>query len=92
MGLQDDWVAHHTMAMGTSPRCRLDAGIRGFDCGPIQSGDSAAMVLRATPDDPGGFRYRLAFYDLTWAQEPIKRTDGAALVVSFEETVVPLRT
>jgi hypothetical protein len=48
-------------------------------------------VLRATPDDPGGFRYRLAFYDLTWAREPIKRTDGGELVVTFEESVVPLR-
>jgi hypothetical protein len=91
MGLQDDWVAHHTMAMGTTPRCQLDLGLRGFDCGSISSGDTAAMVLRATPDDPGSFRYAVAFYDLSAGREPIKRTDGGGLIVSFEETVVSPR-
>jgi hypothetical protein len=91
MGLQDDWLRHHTMAMGSSPRCQLDPVLRGFDCGPIKSGETAAMVLRATPDDPGSFRYSIAFYDLSAGRQPIRRTDGGDLVVSFEETVAPLR-
>jgi hypothetical protein len=91
MGLQDGWVHHHTMAMGSSPRCQLDPALRGFDCGPIRSGDTAAMVLRATPDDPGSFHYVLAFCDLSAGRQPIRRTDGGDLVVRFDETVTPLR-
>jgi hypothetical protein len=91
MGLQDDWVRHHTMAMGSSPRCRLDPALRGFDCGLVRSGDTAAMVLRATPDDPGSFHYSVAFFDLSRGRQPIRSTGGGDLVAGFDETVTPLR-
>jgi hypothetical protein len=91
MGLRDDWVRHHTMAMGSSPRCQLDPALRGFDCGFVRSGDTAAMVLRATPDDPGNFHYSVAFFDLSRGRQPISSTDGGELVAGFDETVAPLR-
>jgi hypothetical protein len=92
LGLKDDWLANHTMAMGSSPRCGLDAGIRGFDCGPVRSGDNVAIVLRATPDRPGSYHYQVGFYDLSGAREAIKGSDGSELRSGFDETVVPLKT
>jgi hypothetical protein len=63
MGLYDSWLAHHTLAMGTSARCDIDRAIDGFDCGPLKSGESVGFVLRATPDDGGTFKYGLRLYE-----------------------------
>lgn len=93
MGLYDRWLAHHTLAMGTSARCEIDRVIDGFDCGPLKSGESVGLVLRATPDDAGTFRYGLRLYErANGDQQLIKKADGEELVATFEETVTPLKT
>jgi hypothetical protein len=93
MGLYDSWLHHHTLAMGSAARCQIDSSLGGFDCGAVRSGETAAFVLRATPDDAGTFRYGLRFYDLTGGgRQPISSPDGGDLVITFEEMVAPLRT
>jgi hypothetical protein len=92
MSLKEDWLAHHSMAMGTSPRCHLDASLHGFACGPVRSGESAAIVLRATASDPGTFDYGVAFYDMAGGPHAIQGSDGGDLVATFQETVTPLKT
>jgi hypothetical protein len=92
IGLYDDWLEHHTLAMGSAPRCRIEAAIEGFDCGAVRSGEAVGIVLRATADDVGTFRYGLRFYDLSGGLEPVTKPDGGDLVMTFEETVTPLKT
>jgi hypothetical protein len=92
MGLFDQWLDHHTVAMGSAQRCRVETAIKGFDCGPVRSGDETAIVLRATPDDAGTFKYGLRLYDLSGAVEPVTKPDGGDLILTFEETVAPLKT
>jgi hypothetical protein len=91
MGVYDDWLEHHTLAMGSAARCEIDAAIKGFDCGEIKSGETAGMVLRATPNDIGRFKFGLRFYDLSSPGMPeVKAPDGGDLMVTFEETVTPI--
>jgi hypothetical protein len=92
MSVQDDWLARHSIAMGTSPRCQLDQSLGGFDCGPVKSGETAAMVLRAEASNPGTYHYRIAFYDLAGGKQAITGPDGGDLIASFQETVTPLKT
>lgn len=92
MALKDDWIAQHGMAMGSSPRCELDQALRGFACGSIKSGATAAMVLRATPTYPGTYHYEVAFFDLAEGRQAIQGPQGGDLLASFEETVVALKT
>jgi hypothetical protein len=93
MGLYDRWLAHHTLAMGTSARCNIDRAIDGFDCGPLKSGESVGLVLRATPDDAGTFKYGLRLYErANGSHQVITKADGGDLVATFEETVTPLKS
>lgn len=92
MSAGDRWLDHHGVAMGTTKSCEVDVAIPGFRCGPLAYGTRRGIILRATSDDAGTFHYGARFYD--GAVDPIHKVhdpNGADLLVTWDETVTPLR-
>lgn len=85
------WVAEHGLAMGSTRSClpNLDAG--QIACGPIYSGKSMPVILRAMPAHVGSFHYELRVYDREGDNLlPVAGTDGRPVVFDFVEVVDPL--
>jgi hypothetical protein len=91
MSYGDRWPDHHDIGMGSSANCQVDAAITGFDCGPLKSGETISVILRAFPEDVGTFHFGARFFDrAAHGLEEIRDPQGGALLVTFDEEVVPI--
>jgi len=85
------WIAEHGLGMGTTRSCipDLDAGL--VACGPLYTGQSMSIILRAFPDHVGTFAYELGVYDRENGQlVPVNGPDGRPAMFSFTEVVDPI--
>lgn len=82
------WLDEHTIAMGTSPVCDVDAAARLITCGPVPSGQHLSVQIRALPIDPGHFQYRVRFFSRESGRLlPILDASGRQRVITVDEFV-----
>lgn len=85
------WLADHGLAMGSSRFCDTDLEAGSVTCGPVYSGQSMNVILRALPAHAGTFHYRFALFDREGGRlVPITTDTGAPAEFGFDEVVDPI--